>query len=64
MEWLEQAPTLVILDLSMPHVDGFTVLERLRAEPRTRTAPVFVLTGRLLSYEDIKRLDHTQVVRT
>ncbi len=63
LDWLEDAaPALVILDLSMPHVDGFTVLERLRGDARTRTAPVFVLTGRLLSYEDIKRLDHSQVV--
>lgn len=63
LEWLErETPSLVILDLAMPHVDGFTVLERLRATPRTRATPVFVLTGRLLSYEDIKRLDHSQVL--
>ncbi len=63
LDWLQvEAPSLVILDLSMPRVDGFTVLERLRGDPRTRTTPVFVLTGRLLSYEDIKRLDHSQVV--
>jgi YesN/AraC family two-component response regulator len=63
LDWLQgEAPSLVILDLSMPRVDGFTVLERLRADPRTRITPVFVLTGRLLSYEDIKRLDYSQVV--
>jgi YesN/AraC family two-component response regulator len=63
LDWLQsEAPSLVVLDLSMPRVDGFTVLERLRADPRTRTTPVFVLTGRLLSYEDIKRLDYPQVV--
>ena len=62
LDWLErETPSLVILDLSMPNVDGFTVLEHLRANPRTRMAPVFVLTGRLLSYEDIQRLDHSQV---
>jgi signal transduction histidine kinase/DNA-binding LacI/PurR family transcriptional regulator/AraC-like DNA-binding protein len=63
LDWLErETPSLVILDLSMPQVDGFTVLEHLRANPRTRLAPVFVLTGRLLSYEDIQRLDYGQVV--
>lgn len=63
LDWLErETPSLVILDLSMPQVDGFTVLERLRADPRTRSTPVFVLTGRLLSYEDIRRLDYGQVV--
>jgi signal transduction histidine kinase/DNA-binding LacI/PurR family transcriptional regulator/AraC-like DNA-binding protein len=63
LEWLErETPSLVILDLSMPNVDGFTVLEQLRANPRSRMTPVFVLTGRLLSYEDVKRMDYGQVV--
>ena len=63
LEWLErETPGLVLLDLSMPHVDGFTVLEQLRANRRTHRVPVIVLTGRLLSYEDIQRLDHSQVV--
>jgi signal transduction histidine kinase/DNA-binding LacI/PurR family transcriptional regulator/AraC-like DNA-binding protein len=63
LEWLErETPSLMILDLSMPNVDGFTVLEHLRANPRTHMTPVFVLTGRLLSYEDIQRLDYSQVI--
>jgi len=63
LAWLEQeTPSLVILDLSMPKVDGFAVLDYVRAQPRTRMVPVFVLTGRLLSYEDIQRLDHSQVI--
>jgi signal transduction histidine kinase/DNA-binding LacI/PurR family transcriptional regulator/CheY-like chemotaxis protein len=63
LDWLErETPGLVLLDLSMPHVDGFTVLEQLRTNQRTRMVPVIVLTGRLLSYEDIQRLDHSQVV--
>jgi len=63
LAWLaRETPGLVLLDLSMPHVDGFTVLEQLRANRRTHMVPVIVLTGRLLSYEDIQRLDHSQVV--
>ncbi|MCW5850763.1 MAG: helix-turn-helix domain-containing protein [Anaerolineae bacterium] len=59
---LEQAtPTLVILDLMMPHVDGFTVLEKMRSHPRTRHVPVLVLSGRILSYEDVRRLDYARV---
>ena len=38
-------PTLVILDLKLPKVDGLEVLRRLRAEERTRTLPVVVLTS-------------------
>jgi two-component system response regulator len=37
-------PKLVLLDLKLPKVDGLEVLRRLRADPRTRTIPVTVLT--------------------
>jgi signal transduction histidine kinase/AraC-like DNA-binding protein/ABC-type sugar transport system substrate-binding protein len=57
----EETPCLVILDLIMPEIDGFTVLEHLRAEPSTRRIPVLVMSGRTLSREDIQRLDHSFV---
>ena len=50
-------PSLVILDLMMPGLDGFEVLERMRANPRTRSVPVLILSGRMLTFEDIKRLE-------
>ena len=56
------APTLVILDLGLPEVDGFHVLERLRAERRTRHVPVLVVSGRLLSEQEVLRLDHARVL--
>jgi EAL domain-containing protein (putative c-di-GMP-specific phosphodiesterase class I)/DNA-binding response OmpR family regulator len=41
-----EAPDLVLLDLHMPHVDGFTILEELRARlPDTDYVPVLVLTA-------------------
>src|SRR6201996_3013739 len=44
---LEQAPVdIVLLDLEMPRMDGFDVLRRLRANPRTAELPVIVVTGR------------------
>ncbi|WNG33200.1 response regulator [Archangium violaceum] len=43
-------PTLVVLDLMMPNLDGFEVLRRLRAEKLN--VPVVVLTGKTLSAED------------
>jgi AraC-like DNA-binding protein len=54
-------PALVILDLQMPEVDGFTVLEAMRARPATRRVPVLVLSGRTLSDEDVRRLNQMHV---
>ena len=39
-------PDLVLLDLNLPNVDGFTVLRKLRAEARTEHLPIVVLTAR------------------
>jgi two-component system response regulator len=38
-------PKLVLLDLKMPKVDGIEVLSRLKADERTRTIPVVMLTS-------------------
>ena len=49
-------PDLLVLDLVMPRLDGFTVLERLRRDERTRGIPVIVLTARTLSPAERERL--------
>jgi CheY-like chemotaxis protein len=40
-----QNPAVVALDIKLPKVDGLTVLERLRADPRTKRIPVVILTS-------------------
>jgi CheY-like chemotaxis protein len=42
-------PDVLVLDLKMPGLDGFGVLDRLLERPETRDLPVVVLTGRDLS---------------
>jgi CheY-like chemotaxis protein len=47
-------PDLLLLDLLMPKMDGFEVLEKLKADPLTATIPVLVLTN-LGGREDVER---------
>jgi signal transduction histidine kinase/DNA-binding response OmpR family regulator len=53
---LSDPPALVLLDLLMPEVDGFAVVERLRAEPATARVPIVILTAKQLSADDKQRL--------
>lgn len=47
-----EAPALVVLDLMMPQVSGFDVVQGLRNNPETAGIPVIVLTAKLLTRED------------
>jgi CheY-like chemotaxis protein len=43
---LSEAPDLILLDLMMPRVDGWTVAEELGADEQTRDIPIVFLTAR------------------
>jgi len=51
-----ELPDLVILDLMMPEMDGFTVIEALRAKQETATIPVIVATAKELTTDEKSRL--------
>ena len=38
-------PSLVLLDIMLPKIDGYEVLRRIRAEPRTKALPVVMVTS-------------------
>lgn len=48
---------LVMLDLMMPEMDGFAVLEAMRSSPALREIPVIVLSAQLLTEADMVRLN-------
>ena len=62
-EGLERAvsvrPALIILDIKMPKMDGYTFVRRLKKEPDTKEIPLIVLT----SYEPMKDMFQLEGVR-
>lgn len=51
-----ERPDLVILDLMMPEMDGFAVLDILRGKPETANIPVIVATAKELTADEKSRL--------
>jgi CheY-like chemotaxis protein len=47
-------PALVLVDISMPHMDGYAVMEALRTDPVTSSCPVIFITGHLAFTERVQ----------
>jgi CheY-like chemotaxis protein len=56
--WLGEhpAPAVILLDLMMPEMDGFEVLDALAAHPQWREIPVIVITAKRLTAAERERL--------
>ncbi|MGH7146494.1 MAG: response regulator [Nitrospiraceae bacterium] len=53
----EYVPDLIVLDLLMPDLDGFQVVDELKHDPVVGTTPILVLTNKTLSREEKERLN-------
>lgn len=53
----ERLPSLILLDLMMPEMDGFAFLEEVRQRPEASGIPVVVITAKDLTDEDRRRLN-------
>jgi len=47
------APDIILLDVEMPHIDGFSVCEKIRVIERSRKTPICIVTG----LDDVKSVD-------
>jgi len=52
-----EMPSLILLDLMMPGLSGFDVVEALRGEEATRSIPIMVLTAKTLTEDDKRALN-------
>jgi hypothetical protein len=53
----QSLPAIILLDLMMPEMDGFEFLAEVRAETEWRSVPVIVITAKILTEEDRRRLN-------
>jgi CheY-like chemotaxis protein len=51
-----EMPDLILMDISLPFIDGYEVTRRLKANPRTRHIPVIALTAHALLTDREKAL--------
>jgi len=54
---MENKPALMVLDILMPDLSGFEVIERLRANEETKDIPIIVLTVKDLTEKEYQMLN-------
>ncbi len=47
---LENSPSLILMDIQLPGMDGITALKQLRADPKTAEIPVIVVTASAMTH--------------
>jgi len=58
----EDEPSLIVLDILMPDLNGFEVVKRLSQDEKTRNIPIIILTMKELTEEEFKMLWQAKVI--
>lgn len=53
----EQQPDLVLMDLSLPVIDGWEAIRRIKADPQTAAIPIIALTAHAMAGDRERALD-------
>ena len=53
----ELRPDVIVMDLSLPSVDGFTAIRQLAAHPETAAIPIVVLSGHIYPHDERRAKD-------
>ena len=53
----EQSPDLIVMDMSLPEIDGWEATRRLKADPATRGIPIVALTAHAMASDRKKAMD-------
>jgi two-component system, cell cycle response regulator DivK len=53
---VEKFPSLILMDIQLPGMDGITALKKLRTEARTKSIPVIAITASAMTYNRVTML--------
>jgi CheY-like chemotaxis protein len=53
----DQSPDLIVMDMSLPEIDGWEATRRLKADPATRVIPIVALTAHAMASDRKKAMD-------
>jgi two-component system cell cycle response regulator DivK len=52
-----QVPSLILMDINMPDIDGYTLTARLKTDPRLKGVPIIALTANVMRGDRERTLD-------
>jgi two-component system cell cycle response regulator DivK len=53
---IEKSPSLILMDIQLPGMDGITALKKLKTDPETKSIPVIAITASAMTYKRLTML--------